>query len=348
MGKKKLLNNCFTGIFFLVLGIIFLVLTFAVPIAMVADPVGDPCTKANPSSLRPGEQMYCKPEDLKEKWTGEYHGVDGTSVNDYVNIYKISGPLPETVTRTSRVIHSSTSLSRNKFIYFNFSVSAASSLDLQIDCTSSQSTLRTYLLTSEQFEEASERDSDGSITFYYSKVSAKILDTCATDNAVQTYQLAAPNYYYLIFLYVASSISTVSFRYDITPHYTVYKLDAYSDKKCSTNECTYKKMSDNEYVFIDFPYSTTAPAVVHARIHNEDPDITAALVAGLVLGVITIVLLIIAAVFLFKWLKKMGKIGKKAVKKAEKKEAEMAAANATPAAQPYPDQAYAQPYPGQM
>lgn len=343
MGKKKLLNNCFTGIFFLVLGIIFLVLTFAVPIAMVADPEGDPCTKANPSSLRPGEQMYCKPEDLKEKWTGEYHGVDGTSVNEYVNIYKISSPLPATIPRYGRNIKSSYILYQNYFQYFNFSVSGTSALNVKIDC--SKTGLKTYLLTSEEFAEVSERKSNGGITFYYNKATATLLDTCS-DGTDKDYPLTGPNYYYLIFLNTGSS--SVTYKYDITPSYSVYDLSTYSDKKCATNECTYKKMSDNEYVFIDFPYTVGAPAVVHARIHNEDPDITGALVAGLILGVITIVLLIIAAVFLFKWLKKMGKIGKKAVKKAEKKEAEMAAANATPAAQPYPDQAYAQPYPGQM
>jgi len=353
MGKKKMVNNCITGVIFAGLGIFFLILTIAVPIAsMINDhKIGDLCQSWGAETLRPGEQMYCKPkaDDLSETWVGEYEEAGA----GYVNVYKINNPSMNTVTRDGAVISGSHSL-YNKFKHYNFSVAHTGSVSISVVCSSASTTpLRVYVMNKQDYINSFDKDTG---IFTYTLAPNPKTYTCDEASGTHTYTLSGSPYYYVLFSSVGS---TATFDFEITPSYSVYDLSSYSSQKCDSNRCEYEDMSSTEYIFVDYPSSSTGPKWVSAFIHNKDIDVSKALILGLVLGIITIVCFAVAAVFLVKQLKKMGKIGKKAMKKAEKNAENNAVQMqaATPAAQPYPAQAYpaqaypadpnAQPYPGQ-
>jgi len=309
MGKKKDLNNCCCGLVFLTVAIIFLILTIAVPVALISDPEGDPCNPAK--TLRPGEQMYCAPENLNDKWIGEYESAG----NGFVDIYKISKPkFSVPAHRQGLALSGSVSMFK-KYTYFNFSVTHSGSLAINVACdpdSSSVTNLKLYLLKSSEFANA--RNSLG--TFFEDKATPKYADACH-DSTVLPLQMTGSDYYYLVF----SCMSSVNFTYDITPSYDVVDLSLYSEKKCGSNKCTYEKMNKEEYIFIDYPKSTSGPKIVEASIHNNNINWSAVLIGFvlslLIFGIISLICFIIAAVFLVKYLKKIGKLGKKALQKAE-------------------------------
>jgi len=336
VGKVNPLTSC---IVFGILGCIFLLLTIVIPVALVLSPSGDQCGLAD--TVNYGEQIYCKPADLDEKWSAEA----SSKGKDKIKIYKVKASEVTNNHEIRRVIYKDYTTYLNKG-WEDFSIygTVETLIDLSVSCVGSKcDDVRMYWLTDYGFNKAVNDDGefDEKSVEYYKK------DFEVPWETTNRLLCKAGEYNHLVFSNHKNK--GVIITYTATIDYEVYNVAGLTPESCG-HDCTFEDMKSGEAIILDYPLPSESPyypsvvldTSIDARIHNNDINWSAVIACALIFGLITLVCFLIAAFYLYKFLKKVGKIGKKVAKKIEKEQEKQAAAEA--AQDPYGGQA---PYPGQ-
>lgn len=368
------------GVGFAILGVVFFICTIAVPISMVANPAGTPCS--NTDSLNRNEQGICVPdsEQVGEDILVEYD----RSADGYMKAFrgKKSDLVNNNVTRVYSWLHYNCRL-QGSYDYFSFSVPIGVVGYLNVICDTSAKKekckkVKMYLLTQSEFDEAI--DENGEFHEKTNKKDAKGFDE--SDNEYY-FWATGKGQYYLVFSLKDEKNKPTNIYYDIVLKYQLYDTTNMEEVECKKGECEIENIKEDEIVIADFvvpkdadckereefpnlglfcydyctnPKEYVCGGTVHGsqpeytdlKIHDLDINWSGVAAAAVIFALLTLVCFALAALYLYKVLKKIGKLGKKVAKKLDKMEEKNSTQmDAVPAQPVQADPTYATPYPGQ-
>jgi len=304
------------GIFFLVCGVVFLILAIVVPIVVVNK--RDPFYCSPATYLNFAEQLQCIPKlaDLPLVTYAEYP--------DLVKVYREKAATLKTVTRTMKYEAYKLDL-KGEYDYFSISVPIQVEADLTVDCAgTSCDTVKMYWVNDSLYNKAISNGYFDEDLLTPEKVGFGRGDDVHLASSIKN------TVYYLVFSNSQSAGVTVI--YSITLTYTVYDVSKLKAQSCGA-ECRFEDIQSDEIVFMDYPSTSGAHEYFAADIsYLEAINLGGALAAGIILGLVALFCFFLASIYMKKVLKKIvkkvKKIGKKASEEAEKKE--QSAAELTP------------------
>lgn len=368
------------GLGLAILGVVFMICTIAVPVSMVANPSGTPCSSAD--SLNRNEQAVCYPgEKADEDFLVEYEKKgDG-----YVKAYRAKKSQLENNNKTRTYIWENYKMQLSgSYDYFSFSVPVSVSGYLNVFCDEWRKNdkcnkVKMWFLSKEKFDSAINEYGE------FDEDAFKKADKGFDSTGSQYYFWAnTPGQYVLAFALTKEKPTYVS--YDIALRYNVFETKDMEEVECKKGECKIKDVKDDEVVIADFvvpddelckeleeypelgkvcydectnpqeyvcggKFHAAQPEYFDIKIHDLDINWSGVAAAAVIFALLTLVCFGLAALFLYKFLKKIGKLGKKVAKKIEKMEEEKNSTqmDAVPAQPVQADPSYAagQPYPGQ-
>jgi len=327
------------GCILVILGLIFMICTIAVPVSMVVNPAGDNCVPVGSNgkpldNLNRAEQLFCLVPDTDEDYKAETNGDKG-----YAKMYVGDIDDLTVVQRPYVWLDYQVSL-KGSYDYFSFSVPNYVFGTLEVRCGKDNvrgekcGKVIMYLVGSAEFE--SSVDSAGE--FHMSKCTDRVDCWKGFDEEEQynfTFSATGPDTFYLVFALEKNKNTMLA--YDITLLYNVYDTSSLDAESCSSKgECKWKGKDlkkDKSLLIIDYPdpypelgggcdYNNkgSAPEYFTGKIHNLDINWSGVAAAAVIFALLTLVCFGLAALFLYKFLKKIGKLGKKVAKKVEKME----------------------------
>jgi len=281
------------GIVFFICAFICLILTIAVPVALVANPPGDGCSPA--ASINRREQAVCIPSDYDHNWM-----VDTDSNGPkYAKVYKASNTSLKIVETSFTWLNYQAKL-KGQYDYFGFSVPLKGWGYFDISCDGSKcKKLKMYFLTHKQFAEAI--DSDGE---FHEKGDYKVYKDFK-DNQVNSYYYTAPGpeYYYLLFS--NHKDKSVEIEYSIRMFNNVYDTSKLTEGKYDGTRVKYEDMKKGDVLIAEFPsdssYSKAGAGVesVDINMHSDRISLGAVVAAAAIFGLLTILCGILGVVYLF-------------------------------------------------
>jgi len=285
------------AIFFVIVGLIFLVLAIAVPIALVADPPGDSCSPAE--SVNRKEQAICVPDNLNYNWIADVD-ADGKK---YGKVYKANNDTVEFIQSSFTWLNYETKL-KGSYDYFAFSVPYYISGRFAVYCDGKKCDhLRLYLLSKKEFEASIDsNDEFHEKTFHYD---FKKFD----DEQWNYFQYYAygPDYYYLLFS--LNKDKKVKIKYSIEMINTVVDTSKLTAAQLDGTRAKFEKMKKGEFIVVEYPTTENYtecvdnpkyPESFEVKLHNDRVSLGGAVAAGAILGLIAIACFIVGVVFFLK------------------------------------------------
>jgi len=365
------------GLGFLILGVVFFICTIAVPISMVVNPSGTPCSSA--SSLNRNEQAICVPdaEQVGEDILVEYP----KSADGFVKAYRAKKEqlVNNNVTRTYSWMHYQARL-QGSYDYFSFSVPIGVVGYLNVICDETKKKekcedVKMYFLTKAEFDEAVDEKGE-----FHEKAFKKDAKGFGEDPSEYYFWANGRGEYVLVFSLKAEKSRATNVFYHVVLRYQVYDTEGMEEVECKKGECEIENIKEDEVVIADFvvPQDDTCktteefpnlgvycydwctnpkeyvcdglfhgssskssqPEYFDIEIHDLDINWSGVAAAAVIFALLTLLCFGLAALYLYKILKKIGKLGKKVAKKIDKMEEKNSTQMDAVSAQPQAAPAY--------
>jgi len=349
MGKVKPFAFC---IVFLVIAIVFLILTIAVPVALIVNPGFEKVCDFE-KTLNRGEQYGCILNDNVVDGRTWVIDVTEGSAAKWATAYRTLNPTEAAESYIMKWKNFDVSVRSKKYVSFPVSApryfNPANSF-INITCRgyacSSSSSVKLHWLSMKQFDYATQYG-------YFDQSYGGLYCNDFDDGEEIDWQLKLPsdyssNYYFYLIL-SNTAASDVRFHFSLQLDYKRYNTKSLTPLEISGGKVKIKDLNRNEMMIVEYPSGAdnvidyndlNPPPSIQMQIHDIDVNWSGVILSVVFFGLVTIVAFILAIHSFMKVMKKMGKIKSKGGAAADPAAVQTVAPAAAAAPAPQPQPAY--------